>query len=230
MCIRDRMEGIVGAGSNVSIPVDVTTKEGKDLKSRLRSFVAGVPNLTGENYDYDKILQALDNNESGLSYVINKPYKEGDPFTGVAYISSKGQATRTVNIKSQSDLETLTGKKFEGYKVNPYKSFAQTSRTYSTSTTDPANENAWKSSIIPSDIFTGLQNSKKYNPLGTVLTLSYNGKTWIPTIYLREKGKDETRRLTLKGLYAIGSESKIFSDIGNLDDSIIDNMIKNRQK
>ena len=224
------MEGIVGAGSNISIPVDVTTKEGKDIKSRLHSFVVGVPDLTGENYDYDKILQALDNNESGLSFVINKPYKEGDPFTGVAYISSKGQATRTVIIKSQDALETLTGKKFEGYKVNPYKSFAQTSRTYSTSTTDPANENAWKSSIIPSDIFTGLQNSKKYNPLGTVLTLSYNGKTWIPTIYLREKGKDETRRLTLKGLYAIGSESKIFSDIGNLDDPIIDNMIKNRQK
>lgn len=222
------LQGFIRTDDNISIPAGLDTKDAEEGRALLRTFVQGAT-LTGANYDQNTVADALSHNESGVSYTIHKPFVEGMPFTAVAHVTYN-KKTYNINIEKQSDLENLTGKEFKGYDFNYYQAFAQTSGTYSTTTTDPGNDDAWKASIIHSDVFTGLQDSKKYIPLGAVLTLSYDEKTWIPTIYLKDRKTDEVKRIEMKGSWVIGSEGQIFAEIGNLNEPMIDRILENRQK
>lgn len=232
------LQGFIMTDQNISIPPDAKEEDRKEAKQKLLSMVSGNQELTGENFDRDKITEALNSDSGGLTYTINKPFMEGVPTTGVAHISYKGKVYN-INIENQSDLETATEQKFQGYQFNPYVAMAHTTENHSTNNgADPlVDHDAWKTCMInPSNpeyanVMSQLRGSKKYTPLGADLCLLYGGRGWSTVIYLKDKETGEPFHLELQrgdDGFPIGTEGQMITALNNLTESAVDKIIKDQ--
>jgi len=211
-----------------SLPFGESDKEKKATKARVHAFISGNPELK----DRTDMLTALESTDSGGAIIINKPFSEGQPFTGDVVITHKGKEYR-VKIENQEDLQVVTGRDdFEEFKANPFVARAITGETHSTNLGSHTNKpNAWHTAYISPDVTPLLKNSDKYIPLGADFNLMPDEKTWTVTIYLKSKETGEVMKpMELNGEYVVGAEDSIITALNTLTEPQIDQIIKNRQK
>jgi hypothetical protein len=223
----------------ITLPPDAKKEDREAVKQRLAALLQGSQkgDLTGDNYNPEAMISALGDEKSVVSYNIHKPFTTGAPTTGTAHVSL-GKTTYNVDINNQSNLETATGKKFEGYNFNSYYARAITNKSYSTNLgADPTEKDAYKTCMInPSNpeyagVLSQLQNSKRYIPLGADLKLAYGDKNWNTFVYLYDKQIGDVRYVELDHPYPLGSENQIINHLSTqLDDAQVNKILEDRKK
>ena len=197
----------------------------KAAKNRVKGFVANAASLSGINYDKSSALTALADPNSTVSFRASAPFEEGGQWKGAIIIATDKGEVIEMDVPVQSDLEQLSGAKFNPYRFNPLRARASVSKFKSTNLgTFTTDERAWETAAIGSENLISLNGSKKYIPLGADLNVMPGGGYTV-TAYVKDKTTGKVLRpIEFDRIYT--SEMQAQADLAMLTESLVDKELK----
>lgn len=204
---------------------DDDEKAMKAAKNRVSAFLSGASSVTGAGFDKSTALAALADPNTKVSFKASAPFEEGGQWKGTIMITTEKGEVIEADVPVQKDLEQLTGKKFNPYRMNPLKARAMVSKFGSTNlgtfTTDPR---AWESSAIGAENFVSMKGSKKYFPLGADLNVLPNGGYTVSAYFKDATTGKVLQPIEFDRIYV--SEDQAKADLALLTESMIDKELK----